>query len=304
MRLLCLDDRGHWGRDLAAVAHARGWEAHLFEAGEPLRPADYAFMRINQGGERMEREKRAMWRIAQLGVRTIPELNHGLLYENKVGQAHAFRDWMPPTRVLTDVAAAEGAIGELGYPFISKARDGSASRNVRLIESEDQARQEIQLAFGSGLPTPHRLGTGIQKGYLIWQQFMGGNAYDYRVIAVGRQRLLLRRHNRPDIPFASGSGLCEPITALDVETAAVLQAANEFFAAAHTNWCGIDLVRAPDSGRWYVLETTLGWMLKAYLPCAFIGTRWTGADIWNVLLDEIEAGVFNVDFAEELACGS
>ena len=304
MHLLCLDDRGGWGRELLAAAQARGWRASLLQTNGHQVVADYAFMRINQGGVRMEEEKRLLWRLASLGVRTIPELQYGLLYENKLGQAHAFRDWMPATRVLTDPAGARRAVGELGYPFLSKSADGSASRNVRLIHNADQAETEIQLAFGAGLPTPHRLGTGIQKGYLIWQRFLGGNAYDYRVIAVGRQRLLLRRHNRPDVPFASGSGLCEPITDLDPETTAVLEASNAFFAAARTNWCGIDLVRDPDSQQWRVLEITLGWSMKAYLPCRFINTRRSGAEIWTVLLDELEAGVFEVDLTEECACAS
>ena len=292
MKLWCLDDRGGWGTNLRRAASRHGIPTDTFaDRIEHIQPGDCAFMRINQGGARMEMDKALLRHLAAARVNVIPSVEDSEVYEDKLAQSELYAAFMPKTLVLRDAHAADRAVTTLGYPFVSKSRTGSASRNCRMIYSPDQARREIGQAFGGGLEAPHTLGEGVQRGYLIWQEFLPGNSYDYRVCKIGRRSMILRRYNRADVPFASGSGITEPVTALDDETAGVLAFANEFFDSRGTRWCGIDVVRDLH-GRWRLLETTIGWSQKAYAECSFFGTSRTGAEMWDLVCDEIKAGVF------------
>src|SRR5690606_22304929 len=123
-------------------------------------------------------------------------------------------------------------------------------------------------------------------------RFCPGNAYDFRVIAMGRQRLILRRGNRDHVPFASGSDREMPSDPQDdAETAEVFDFANEFFAAEDFRWCGIDIVRDREAGRWVVLEVTAAWPTPANIH-RFALTRRPMSEFWTVVCEEIEAGVF------------
>jgi glutathione synthase/RimK-type ligase-like ATP-grasp enzyme len=251
----------------------------------------YAFIRVNQGGERLVNELALHERLAGAGYSMIIGSEDTRMYEDKVAQSKAYASWLPPTLVLEDREDALAAVEDIDLPFVSKSRTGSASRNVRLITTRAQARAEIEAAFGRGLEAPHKLGELVQKGYLIWQSFCPGNAYDYRVCKIGRRIMILRRYNRDDVPFASGSGKTEAVTALNAETSEVYDFAAKFFEAIGTNWCGIDVVRG--RGGWRLLETTIGWSQKAYADCTFFNSRRKGAEMWELVCDEVEAGVFD-----------
>jgi glutathione synthase/RimK-type ligase-like ATP-grasp enzyme len=300
--MFCLGlDRGRWGQELNAEARSRGWRSAVITSAQEVVEPGYAFLRIPQWEPGLSVGKRAAAALAlHSDVTMIPDATSCDTYEDKVKQAQLYAPFMPETFLLRSMQEAylllDHHFSELGFPFISKSAKGSASNNVRLVRTYEQAVREIHSAFGSsssGIPT--RIG-GVpdpQRGYLLWQRFLAGNSGDYRVCIVGRQRMMLRRGNRDDVPFASGSGRATPITKLDVETEAVLAAADEFFSANDLRWCGIDLVRDPLDDRWRVLETTLGWSLKSYADCAFFGTPYRGSQMFRVLCDEIEAGAFD-----------
>jgi len=291
MRLWVLDDIGGWGKALALAANRPGWSVQL--GGKlPYDPC-HAFLRINQGGVRMDQEKALLRQLVSKDFKTIPSLEDGEMYENKLAQTIAYGAFMPRTHVIRGPELAHSYVGNLGYPFLSKSSTGSASCNVRLIKDAASARREIAEVFGDyGMKAPHRLGEQLQRDYLIWQEFLPGNAYDYRVCKIGRPLMILRRGNRDDLPFASGSGKTEAIVELDAETKAVYDASAEFFHHTGTNWCGIDLVKDLQ-GKWKVLETTIGWSQKAYANCTFFGpTKRKGAEIFDLTCDELEAGVW------------
>lgn len=239
----------------------------------------------------MDQEKEILMKLSQAGFVTIPSVEDSEAYEDKLLQSRLYRKWMPRTLISTNRAEAESFVGTLPYPFISKSRTGSASCNVRLVKSAAEARKEIAQAFGPiGLRVPHKLGEHIQKGYIIWQEFCLDNPYDYRVCRIGNDTMMLRRYNRDDVPFASGSGKTEPVKILDGETLDVFTFADQFFTATGTKWCGIDVVKA--RGGWKLLETTIGWSQKAYADCVFFESGRPGADIWELTADQLERGVF------------
>jgi len=296
MRLWCFDDNQLWGRELQTAALARGYDARLFR-----NPYDcdggYAFVHLHHHPDVRTRDKRVAGILAlNTAIVMVPDYRSTLLYDDKAEQARQLAPWMPKTRLLYSRSQALRELPRMGYPFMSKAPFGAGSHNVRLIANEAAALREIEDVFPKDKAQKAK---GIkcryeqrQRGVLLWQEFLEGNDHDLRVIAIGTQRLLLRRRNRPNRPMASGSGLTEPITVLDEECVSALEFSDRFFAAEKFRWCGIDLVRDPATRNWRVLETTVGWTLRGYDACKFQPSLRAGADIWNVLLDEIAAGSF------------
>lgn len=299
IKLWCLDDKGGWGRDLYTEASSRGqrWDPYMFDSilTPNCKGADYVFMRINQGGVRMHQELALAHYLFHKSQKLIPCFHDLLMYESKIKQVRAYAKWMPETHLIFSLKDADKLIGQLGYPFVSKSSTGSASCNVRLLTSKEEALKEAEAVFGDGLTAPHKLGEKIQRGYLIWQEFLPGNEYDYRVCKIGNTMMMLRRFNKPGTYFASGSGKNEPVNELDPESASALEFAGRFFKETGTKWCGIDLVERKYGGQneWRLLETTIGWSQKAYHDCVFFGTPYKGHEIWKLTCDCIEQGVFN-----------
>lgn len=310
MKIWCLLDSGGWGRDLCQAAQARGLAAELFSmqpsAIERMQAGDYAFLRLAQDATRLAHEKQFLCAIHERGVKMIPDLTTCEVYEDKLKQSDMYADWLPETSILTTKMDAYVHLEQVSYPFLSKSRTGSASRNVRIITDRKAAELEIEFAFGPGLDAPHRLGEQVQRGYLLWQELLPGNDYDYRVVIVGRYLMCLKRFNKPGTLFASGSGINEPAILGDIEVQEVLEIADRFFSFHGIRFGGIDLVKdyrkeCDTWDTWRILETTLGWSQKAYERCQFVvkwpdaydvERRYFGKDIWTVLLNEIEAGVF------------
>jgi glutathione synthase/RimK-type ligase-like ATP-grasp enzyme len=300
LKVWCYSDAHNWGTMLSQEAAKRGHDAHLFE--DPRQPdAGYVFVHMHHHPQVRMLHKRLMAIMAMNpNLTLIPEYRSSVLYDDKLEQARQLPKWMPRTRVFyTPNAARRHLDAAPALPIMSKSAEGASSHNVRLLTTYEEARQEIKHAF-SDIGIKCRYGQ-TQRGYLLWQDFVPGNEGDIRIIAIGTQRLILRRGNRADRPMASGSGNLTPITSLDdSDVCAALDKANEFFAFEHFNWCGIDLVK-DEQGVWYVLETTVGWTLHGYYDCAFIDCRDVmaprvreerGDKVWQVLLEEIERGVF------------
>lgn len=292
--LLALNDSGKWGLALKTEAINRGWKSRLINSTEDMINSDAVFFaRVAQNIVQREREIPIIKKAADIGAIMIPDIDLLLEYESKILQTQRYKEWMPRTHYLKNTGDAIKALDEYSYPFVSKSSTGSASINVRLIQNKDHALAEIKTAFSDGgLVTSHKLGEKSQKGYLLWQELLKENVYDYRACIIGDKVMLLRRWNRPEVPFASGSGITEPITKLNEETAEVLDFAFRFFKNYDMEWCGIDIVKDPETQEWRMLETTIGWKQSAYSDCVFFdragnNTVTCGKDIWKVFCDYI-----------------
>ena len=296
MAVKALNDAGGWGQALVNEAKKQGLSAELVESADKVNHDDLFFARIAQKKDRREKELPEIIMAKKKGARLIPDFMLLSEYESKIEQSKRYKGWMPETYYITEKEEAEKKIGALGYPFVSKASTGSASKNVRLIKNEEQARQEIAAAFGNGLSAPHGLGERNQRGYLLWQRFVPDNGYDYRACIVGDKIMLLKRYNREDVPFASGSGLVEQITELDAESWMVLVFARNFFNKFGMEWAGIDVVIDrkcdPCAETLFMLETTIGWPKSFNADCVFFDSDnkdsgKKGADIWKVFVNYI-----------------
>jgi glutathione synthase/RimK-type ligase-like ATP-grasp enzyme len=289
---------GRWGQQLEQVAIRRGHEAYLFN-GVPLQydHGDYVFMRIPQWEPELRKGKACAKAIQEMGGKLIPDYFTIASYEDKVMQTRAYSAWMPKTFIIDETdnwRMAANMARELNFPFISKSKEASSSVNCRIIRNMAEAREEYHKAIlGDGIDTKVGKGRlGKQVGYLLWQKFLPNNPCDYRVLRVGRRMCMLQRDNAPGTPFASGSGSNRPINDPNIDEMLALRTASQFFEENELKWNGIDLVYDWDEKDWKVLETTLGWSMAAYLGCHFFGTERKGREIFDLLIDEIEAGVF------------
>jgi glutathione synthase/RimK-type ligase-like ATP-grasp enzyme len=298
MKLWCFEDAHDWGSRLAQAAQARGHDAHLFD--DPQVPDNgYVFVHMHHHPAVRTFHKRMMELMSvNPDLIMIPDYRSARLYDDKMAQARELKRWMPRTRLFYTPNSARFALPNIPLPFVSKTAEGASAHNVRLVSTYDEARLEIKRAFSDlGIKCHYEQ---AQHGYLLWQDFIPGNAGDVRIIAIGSKRLLLRRGNRRDRAMASGSGNLKPIQNLnDTGLLAALDAANEFFAAEGFKWCGVDLVHDA-SGKWFILEMTSSWTLHGYYECNFIDCSGStpklmderGDQVWPILLQELEAGVF------------
>lgn len=296
-KLWAFNDAHNWGAMLVSTAAARGYDAHLFEDGRELESkAGMVFVHMHHHPQVRDRHKRMMAALAlNPHLQLIPDYRSSVLFDDKLEQQRQFAKWMPNTQVLTTPGSAKKFLNNAPkFPIVSKSSEGAASHNVRILETPAQANEEMRFAF-SDIGIKAKYGQE-QRGYLLWQEFLPGNDGDIRIIAIGSQRLILRRFNRPERPQA-GSTNVKPITKLDAELEQALDFANSFFDQERLRWAGIDIVKDHRTGAWRVLETTVGWTLHGYYECAFFdaGNKPTGrlgSDVWSVLLDEIDAGAF------------
>lgn len=252
MRLSVFRDSMGWHDKIVSAALARGHEV-VDTAPE------VAFARVVTFEPWRGRGLSFLRNAVALGVPTLPEPVNLGWYDDKVAQAPLLGAWLPETVIVRP----GDPMPEMDYPFISKASTGAASRNVRLIRSEAEARTEYEAAFGAGIPI---LPNGIQKGYLYWQRFIPGNDGDIRVIVMGDEMFGIRRGNRDDGPFASGSGRVEIIHEIDdTNTLQAFRMANEISRHLGTRWQGYDFVFEGD--KCFCLEATCSWTDSGYIGC-------------------------------------
>jgi glutathione synthase/RimK-type ligase-like ATP-grasp enzyme len=293
MKLWAFNDPHNWGSQLAIAAAARGHDVHLFD--EPRQPDQgYVFMHMHHHPQVRMLHKRCM-EILSLNpdLVLIPDYRSSVLYDNKLEQARQFARWMPRTTVFYTPGAARRWLAlNPDLPFVSKSSEGSSSHNVRVITTYEEAKIEIKHAFSDiGIKCRNQQ---TQRGYLMWQTYVPGSDETYRVVAIGRQRLIVRAQEVSDV--SSRSTRLGPVVELDEMSSGALDAADRFLAAENLQWAGVDLIRG-ENGVWYVIEITVRWTLNNFYEASFFRdgqpTGNKGDKTWDTLIDELEAGTFS-----------
>ena len=291
LKVWAYNDVHNWGSRLAQAAASRGHDAHLFE--DPRQPDQgFAFMHMHYHPQVRELHKRCMAVMAvNPAITLVPSYRMSVLYDDKAEQARQLSRWMPRTHIFWTPNGARNWLEKAGkYPFVSKAKEGS---NVRLVETADAANQEVRMTF-SDIGLKLRYGM-VQRGYLLWQDFVESQC-DYRILAIGSKRLMVKRDNKRPVTKES-SRTITPVTDLtDKETELALAHADQFFDAEGIRWGAVDVMYDKVAGMFRVIETTVCWKMHLYEGARFITsgrmTDRTGADIWNVIVDEMEQGSF------------
>jgi glutathione synthase/RimK-type ligase-like ATP-grasp enzyme len=141
-------------------------------------------------------------------IPTFPEWNAFWHYDDKIAQYFILEKNgipIPKTYLFYSREEAMAFAGTASYPLVYKCAHGAGSANVGLLKNRRQARKYITRAFGKGIRTYFK--SEVQRGYVLFQVFLGKNHGDYRVVCHGRTQMSgFFRHNRKDAPFASGSG--------------------------------------------------------------------------------------------------
>ncbi len=274
LRVYSFNDRQKWGKRLIrTIRKIEGVEVQLFRDPEDVvdRFGSFVFFHPDHLNNR-ERDKEIINILrAKKMVNFIPSIRELRLYDEKIAQTRKFQEWLPGTWIFYDKFTSEEFLKTTKFPLISKSNEGAGSSNVRMLNSREEAISELTNVFSeTGMkrytkPSMEKRGVkNFQRGYVLWQEFLPCNNYDWRVVIVGgRFAWVLKRSNREDLPFASGSGKSEPITDLNDEINEILDHAFEFATEFSLNFAGIDLVR-DERGHLKILETTTGWGEAAY----------------------------------------
>ena len=179
------------------------------------------------------------------GIHVFPGTATCWHYDDKVAQKYlleAIGAPLIPTAVFTRRQEAMEWIVCATWPKVFKLRCGAGSSNVRLVRSQAEAESLCRRAFGAGFPAvagyfndmatrlrasrdlqhirqriarapatllnrlQARLYTPRQRGYVYFQDYLPGNAFDTRITVIGNRAFGYRRMNRPNDFRASGSG--------------------------------------------------------------------------------------------------
>lgn len=191
--------------------------------------------------------RQLIYSLDHIGLKTFPDPRTCWHYDDKIGQKYlleAIGAPLIPTHVFYDQNEALAWTHQTSFPKVFKLSVGAGAANVKLVRSAGQARRLINKAFSSGFGSSSKsatfrqsiwelrrdrdakawkhlfksMGGAVinkrrldllprQKGYVYFQDFIPGNAYDDRIIIIGNRALSGRRFVRTNDFRASGSGL-------------------------------------------------------------------------------------------------
>jgi len=177
-----------------------------------------------------------------MGKGCFPNLATCWHYDDKIRQYYLLESGgfpIIPTRVFWDRGKALAWLSGASFPVVFKLAGGAGSENVLLLTSRGEAERVVRRMFDEGMSTgsaPRRLRVAnykalsrrfrkfagalrrrlagrappthrpVHKNYVLFQEFLPGNAFDTRINIIGRRAFGFRRHNRPGDFRASGGG--------------------------------------------------------------------------------------------------
>ncbi|WEG15364.1 hypothetical protein PQ478_12525 [Alkalihalophilus pseudofirmus] len=256
------EDNRNWGELLFHAGKTKGVNVNIFKYSHeiPNNSNNTVFVHMNHHPKFREQNKKMMKQLSKKDVKLIPTLLEAQLYDDKVAQYQLLYEHMPKSYYLQSEAKAKEIIEKIDYPFISKAKEGAGSSNIRLINNKQEAINEIKLAFSTGIPLHFDQN---QKNYLFWQHFCKDNKGDWRVHVIANKYVcVLRRYNKNNVPFASGSNNVETVNALDPFTTELIETAFSIAKKYNFNLCAMDFVT--ENGKPILLETSVGWPIKHF----------------------------------------
>lgn len=168
-----------------------------------------------------------------MGKKVYPDSDTCWMFDDKISEKYLLEAVGAPcveSKVFFSEAHALGWIRKQKFPIVYKLSQGAGSSNVRLIESEKDAkkicrthfsflgRPEINMKIYNSKKDMHgkilqeilqdsliRYGVN-NRGFILLQKFVPGNQYDIRVTMIGERGIIFRRRVRDNDFRASGSG--------------------------------------------------------------------------------------------------
>ena len=177
------------------------------------------------------------------GKNVFPDFNTCWHFDDKIGQKYLLESInapLVPSFVFYSRLDALEWVEKTNFPKVFKLRNGAGASNVQLVKTERESRALIHKAFGSGVSQFNRFGylkdrvskyktgkdtvwgvlKGVgrlfiptdfskmhcrEKGYVYFQDYIPGNAFDLRVIVIGNKAYGMKRLVRKGDFRASGS---------------------------------------------------------------------------------------------------
>lgn len=282
MKLAFFRDEDGWGLGLYVSALNKGVDAYLFDDDESLAgiPDDCVlFVRMSHKPAFRERYKNRIETWSRLH-KTVPGLLMGKLYDDKIKQHDKLGAYMPPSHVVSNEEEAYTAMRWLQMPFVAKSYSGAGSKGVRLITSSEEAMRDLEQRKK-------------EEGAFIWQRFCKDNAHDFRCLIVGKERLWIKRINRENVPFASGSGNIVPLSPREVPRMMaewverfIIDQQKEgcIFADTPMPFAGVDLIYM--DGKPVMTEITTSWTLPGYFKATWQDGR-KGHAFFDIVVEQL-----------------
>lgn len=308
-QLTVLDARHVWHGPMIETACRRGYDALRVLLGTSaygreglgfIRPhAHPKVLRANHDDDRVMRE---------IGLTMVQDRAQVEVYDNKSAQFERWGSLMPYTRRFENRSEALEFINQWDGWLVSKADVGASSNNVRILRTRQEQEHHVGQLFGTGLRVTHSAGGGgdrdvesRQHGYALLQEYIPHNC-TWRVNKIGRKFAIFKRFNHPKRGTAQ-TGNVEPVKELTAETSDLLCYADKVCDTIGTKWVALDVLKQGDA--WRLIETSLAWPWPSPGDCDnapffyFAHDWWPSEksyqwrDMWDLMLDEYEAGIWN-----------
>ncbi|MBX9448445.1 MAG: hypothetical protein KL787_01440 [Taibaiella sp.] len=241
--------------------------------------------------------------VEYTSIQMFPDRNTVWYFDDKIGQRYLLEAIAAPlidSYVFYDKKSAiEWISNRSEWPIVFKLKGGAGSRNVKLIPSRSEALRLVNIAFGKGF-SPYSgweyfkgrvkqykdkiiswkqlLRSSIrivvrpdylklmpkERGYLYFQDFIGENECDNRIIVIGDKAFAIKRYNRRNDFRASGSGKIEYPDNESIDKR-LLTISFEIKNALRVQAIAFDYVYHDNEPK--LIEISFGFTSKVYEPC-------------------------------------
>lgn len=236
--------------------------------------------------------KQLLFAVQQSGKVVFPDFETGWHFDDKLGQKYLFEALgqnLARTYVFYTKNEAFKWANEASYPKVFKLRGGASSSHVHLTNSKRQAKRFIRRAFGTGFAQfngirnfkdkwslflngkesargaagafarifySEEIGRrrGPEKSYVIFQEFIPNDGYDYRIEIVGDFCIAMIRMVRRNDFRASGGH--EGSFDRKYIKQDVLDFAFRVCDAMRSQSCALDIVRHSVTGELFLIENS------------------------------------------------
>jgi hypothetical protein len=297
-RITVLDERNVWWRPLTDAGAARGYVTRRINRGHEADAPGLGFLRPHAAPTILQ-QNHTDYHLMADHLTMIQDWAQVEVYEDKSAQFWRWGAWMPPTWRFENKMQASEFIASYHGALVSKADVGASSYNVRVLHTQAEQLAHVQQLFTRGISVTHCAGgpgttdlKSIQRGYVLLQEYIPHDT-TFRVNRVGRARAIFKRYNAPGTLTAQ-TGNVDGVKELDDDLKSLLHFADGVFDAIGSKWCALDILKSPTG--WRMIETSLAWPWPSPGNCMeaqFFGSDRRWSEMWELLLDEYEAGVWS-----------